>query len=106
MLQRLAQSTRTSMSSGSASRAPAECRCCAGFWTPARRPLPRAVAAGAQKTPRHQVAGSWAPAVQRALWGFDGGAELEGGCDADRMRPADLHTGEIGSVEQASRQAL
>jgi hypothetical protein len=33
-----------------------------------------------------------------ALWGFDGGAGLEGGCDADRMRPVDLHTGEIGSV--------
>ena len=78
---------------------PRDVRSCAGFWTPARRPLPRAVAAGVQKAPRHEVAGSWAPAVQRALWGFDGGAELEGGCDADRMRPADLHTGEIGSVE-------
>jgi hypothetical protein len=36
--------------------------------------------------------------VQRALWGFDGGAELEGGCNTDRMRPADQPTGEIGSV--------
>jgi hypothetical protein len=36
--------------------------------------LPRAVAAGVQKAPRHEVAGSWAPVVQRALWGFDGGA--------------------------------
>src|SRR5207248_1757219 len=53
----------------------------------------------------HEVAGGWAPAVQRALWGFDGGAELDGGCDATRMRPAD-HTGEIGSVQWASRQAL
>ena len=35
---------------------------------------------------------------QRALWGFDGDAELEGGCDGDGMRPADLHAGEIGSV--------
>ena len=35
---------------------------------------------------------------QRALWGFDGDAELEGGCDADGMRPADLHAGELGSV--------
>jgi hypothetical protein len=60
--------------------------------------LPRAVAAGVQKAPRREVAGSWAPAVQRALWGFDGSAELEGGCDADRMRPGDLHTGDIGSV--------
>ena len=59
---------------------------------------PRAEAAGGRKAPRHEVAGGWALAVQRALWGFDGGAELEGGCDADRMRPADLRTGEIGSV--------
>jgi len=60
--------------------------------------LPRAVAAGVQKAPRHEVAGSLALAVQRALWGFDGGAELEGGCNTDRMRPADQPTGEIGSV--------
>src|ERR1700724_1010392 len=69
---------------------------CAGFWTPAWRTLPRAVAAGVQKAPRHEVAGSWGPAVQRALWGFDGGAGLGGGCDAERMRAADLHTGEFG----------
>jgi hypothetical protein len=60
-------------------------------------PSPRAVAAGVQKAPRHEVAGSLALAVQRALWGFDG-AELEGGCNPDRMRPADQRTGEIGSV--------
>jgi hypothetical protein len=54
----------------------------------------------------HEVAGSLALAVQRALWGFDGGAELEGGCNTDKMRPADQRTGEIGSVEWASRQAL
>jgi len=41
-------------------------------------PFPRAVAAGVQKAPRHEVAGSLALAVQRALWGFDGGTELEG----------------------------
>ena len=57
--------------------------------------LPRAVAAGVQKAPRHEVAGSWAPVVQRALWGFDGGAGLEGGCKTDRMRPADQPTGEM-----------
>jgi hypothetical protein len=61
-------------------------------------PLPRAVAAGVQKAPRHEVAGSLALAVPRALWGFDGGAQLEGGCDAYRMRPTDQPTGEIGSV--------
>ena len=61
-------------------------------------PFPSAVAAGVQKAPRHEVAGSLALAVQRALWEFDGGAELEGGCNTDRMRPADQPTGEIGSV--------
>ena len=60
--------------------------------------LPRAVAAGVQKAPRHEVAGSLALAVLRALWGFDSGARLEGGCNTDRMRPADRPTGEIGSV--------
>jgi hypothetical protein len=60
---------------------------------------PRAEAAGGRKAPRHEVAGSWAPVVQRALWGFDGGADLDVGCDADRTRQGDLHTGEIGSME-------
>ncbi len=60
--------------------------------------LPRPVAAGVQKAPRHEVAGSLALAVLRALWGFDGGAGLEGGCKTDRMRLADQPTGEIGSV--------
>lgn len=54
---------------------------------------------GVQKAPRHEVAGSWAPVVQRALWGFDGGADLDVGCDADRTRQGDLHAGAIGSVE-------
>jgi hypothetical protein len=56
------------------------------------------VAAGVQKAPRHEVAGSLALMLQRALWGFDSGAELEGGCNTDRMRPVDQSTGEIGSV--------
>jgi hypothetical protein len=60
--------------------------------------FPRAVAADVQKAPRHEVAGSLALAVQRALWGFDSGVGPEGECNTDRMRPADLHTGEIGSV--------
>jgi hypothetical protein len=59
---------------------------------------PRAVAAGVQKAPRHEVAGSLALAAQRALWGFDAGAKFEDGCDADRQRPADQPSGEIGSV--------
>ena len=40
---------------------------------------------GVQKAPRHEVAGSLAPAGQRALWGIDAGAELDGGWDADGM---------------------
>ena len=63
-----------------------------------RGDAPHAQLAGVQKAPRHEVAGNWAPAVQRALWGFDGGAEFEDGYDADRMRPAHLHSGEIGRV--------
>jgi hypothetical protein len=47
---------------------------------------PRPVAAGGRKAPRHEVAGSLALAVLRALWGFDGGAGLEGGCNADSGR--------------------
>ena len=59
---------------------------------------PRAEGAGGRKAPRHEVAGSWALVEQLALWGFDGGAELESGCNTDRMRPGDRPTGEIGSV--------
>jgi hypothetical protein len=36
--------------------------------------------------------------VQRALWGFDSGAGLEGGCNTDMMRPADQRIGEIESL--------
>ena len=39
-------------------------------------PLPRTVATGVQKAPRHEVAGGWAPAGQRALWGFVRDARL------------------------------
>src|SRR6516165_9175778 len=36
-----------------------------------RRDTPQAQLAGVQKAPRHEVAGSWARARQRALWGFN-----------------------------------
>ena len=39
-----------------------------------------------QKAPRHEVAGSWAPAGQRALWGFDVSADLDGGWNTARKR--------------------
>jgi hypothetical protein len=43
---------------------------------------PRAQLAGVQKAPRHEVAGSWAPARQRALWRFNAGADVDDGRDA------------------------
>ena len=43
--------------------------------------------------------------VPRALWGFDAGAELGAGCDAGRMRLADLHT-ETGNGRWTFWQAL
>src|SRR5208337_230637 len=61
-------------------------RSCAGFWTPASPVVPPAPAAGVQKAPGREVAGSWAGAGRRALWGFrvsgafDGGGTL-GRCD-------------------------
>jgi hypothetical protein len=75
-----------------------ECRLLCRFLDAGMTNLPRAVAAGVQKAPRHEVAGSLALVVLRALWGFDSGAGLEGGCNTDRMRPADQPTVEIGSV--------
>ena len=48
----------------------------AGFWTPAITRTPHSERAGVQKAPRHEVAGSWGAAGQRALWGFDVSAEL------------------------------
>src|SRR4029077_15556076 len=42
---------------------------------------------GVQKAPRHEVAGRWVPAGQRALWGFDVSADLDGGRNTARKRP-------------------
>ena len=41
-----------------------------GFRTPALMSELRADAAGVREGPRHEVAGSWAEVVQRALWGL------------------------------------
>ena len=41
---------------------------------------------GGRKAPRHEVAGSWAPAKQRALCGFNVGAALDGKRDASARR--------------------
>jgi len=39
--------------------------------------------AGVGEAPRHEIAGSWAPSVQRALWRFDHGA---GRCGIGTLR--------------------
>jgi hypothetical protein len=43
---------------------------------------------GVQKAPRHEVAGSWAPAEQRTLRGFKAGAALDGERNARTRRRA------------------
>src|SRR3984893_84597 len=59
---------------------------------------------GVQKAPRHEVAGSWAPAGPRALWGFDVSADLDGGRNTARKRPGCVDR-RGGSLQWASRQA-
>src|SRR5262249_35107577 len=44
---------------------------CLGFWDAGNKEAPQAQLTGVQKAPRHEVAGSWAPAEQRALWRFN-----------------------------------
>src|SRR5208337_3665963 len=62
-------------------------RSCAGFWTPASGGAPLAPAAGVQKAPRHEVAGSLGPGGQPALWGFDFRVDYDGGREAGARRP-------------------
>ena len=69
---------------------------------------PHAQLTGVQKAPRHEVAGSWAPAKQRALCGFDIGAALVGKRDASARRrhvcmPEWWHLG--GRVKCSNRRA-
>jgi hypothetical protein len=61
------------------------------------------VAGGVQKAPRHEVAGGLALAVLRALWGFDGGAGLEGGCNTDRMRRSEISVDGIAAAPARER---
>ncbi len=64
--------------------------------------MPHAALTGVQKAPRHEVAGSWAPAGQRALWKFDADGELGGELDdrgnADRIRAGRVDVREVGGV--------
>src|SRR5262249_6534545 len=71
-----------------------------------RRDARHAELAGVQKAPRHEVAGSLAPAGQRALWGFDPGAELGGERHAGRLGPAGERAGDAASVRRASERGL
>ena len=77
-----------------------------GFLDAGNKEAPQAQLTGVQKAPRHEVAGGWAPAEQRALWGFDAGAELDDGWDADRIRPACLDVREVSGVQEAFRRVF
>src|ERR1700739_22744 len=73
------------------------------FLDAGKKKAPHAQLTGVQKAPRHEVAGSWAPAEQRALWGFNAGAEIDDKRDAARIRPACVQGGEVRRVEEAFR---
>src|SRR5208282_996960 len=64
---------------------------------------PRTQAAGVQKAPRHEVAGSLAPAGQRALWGFDFRAGHDGGREAGARRPGWVWRGGLEACNGESR---
>jgi hypothetical protein len=68
-------------SKASTTEGPTLCR----FLDAGNEVAPHAQLTGVQKAPRHEVAGSLAPAGQRALWGFDAGTDLDGGRDAGGM---------------------
>src|SRR5215813_9438574 len=76
------------------------------FLDAGNKEAPHAQLTGVQKAPRHEVAGGWAPAGQRALWGFNAGAELDDGWGADRIRPACLQVREVGGVQEAFRRVF
>jgi hypothetical protein len=68
------------------------------FLDAGKKGAPRAQLTGVQKAPRHEVAGSWARAVQRVLWGFDAGADLNDRRGAGGNRPACLYVGQFSRV--------
>jgi hypothetical protein len=71
------------------------------FLDAGKKEAPQAQLTGVQKAPRHEVAGSWAPARQRALWGFNAGADVDYGRDARTTPVAYLHIGEVGRMQEA-----
>src|SRR5215831_16189165 len=76
------------------------------FLDAGNKEAPQAQLTGVQKAPRHEVAGGWVPAEPRALWGFNAGARLNDGRDADRIRPACLHVREVSGVQEAFRRVF
>ncbi|MBV8920715.1 YncE family protein [Bradyrhizobium sp.] len=56
--------------------------------------------------PNNIAAGSLAPAEQRALWGFDPGADLGGERHAGGMGPSDGRTGDAASARRACERGL
>jgi len=69
------------------------------FLDAGKQEAPQAQLTGVQKAPRHEVAGSWALAGQRALWGFDVGADLDDGRDASLTPSACVHGRDVGRVQ-------
>jgi hypothetical protein len=47
------------------------------FLDAGNKEAPHAQLTGVQKAPRHEVAGSWVPARQRAQWRFNAGADVD-----------------------------
>jgi hypothetical protein len=54
----------------------AHVRVCAGFWTPGRRDYPRALLAGVQKAPRHEIAGGMQGRCRERYGDFAAGSGL------------------------------
>src|SRR5215468_7153979 len=73
---------------------------CAGLWTPERRNAPQAELAGVQKAPRHEVAGV-GHRLQRALWRFNAGADVDDGREARTTPAAYLQVREVGRMPEA-----
>ena len=70
------------------------------------QPCPHARAAGVQKAPRHEVAGSRAVAGRRAAMGISGLRRIRWRCGVGATRPACLRAAGRGRVEEASRRGV
>ena len=84
---------------------PDDVRSCDGFRMTADRDCAACTGAVVRKPPKHEVAGSWAAAEQRALWGLYVGGDLDDGRDASTRRRPCPHAGEARRVQWASRRA-